>query len=111
MVEKNSIVKLHSVCLTVVDKDPECILFCNGIGGTRVEGGGLGLGYFSDLSVKLGGGSLVKFDFLLESTSADSIEHAEYADSVAVCSVFRHVEGYLDVGHGSKVVNFGRSYI
>ena len=111
MIEQNSIVKLHSICLTVVNKDPECVLLGNSIGGTRIEGGGLGLGDFADLSVEFGGGSLVKLDCLLEATGTYCVEHTKDTDSVTVSGVFGHVEGYLYVTHGSKIVNFSGTYV
>ncbi len=106
VIEENSVEELHPVCLTVVDEDPEGVLLSDGIGGAGVKGGRLGLGNLPHLSVELGGGSLVEFDFLLEAAGADCVEHAEDTDSVAVGGVLGHVEGYFDVRHGAEVVDF-----
>lgn len=83
----------------------------DGIRTARVEGCGLGLRHLPDFSVKLGSGSLVEFDTFFEPASTNCVQHAEDPDSIAVSSVFGHIEGNLYVGHGSKVVDFIRAHI
>ena len=107
VVEQNSIKDLHAICLTVVDKDPECVLLGNSIRGTGVEWGSLRLGNLLHLSVEFRSGSLVELDLLFKTTGADSVEHTEDTDSIAISSVFGHIEGNLNVTHGSKVIDLG----
>ena len=105
VVEEDAVGKVHAVGLTVIHEDPEGVLLGDGIGRTGVEGGGLGLGNLTDLSVQLGGGGLVESDLLLHATSADGIEHTEDTDTIGIGCVLGHIEGNLDVGHGTEVVN------
>jgi hypothetical protein len=86
-------------------------LLGHSVGGARIKGCRLGLRNFLDFPIKLGSGRLVKFDLFLDTTGTDGIEHTEYTDSITVCSIFWHIEGYLYVTHGSKIVNFSGSYI
>merc|ERR1719199_537081 len=107
VVKEDAVGNVHAVGLTVVDKDPEGVLLGNGVGRAGVEGGGLGLRDLLNLSVKLGGGGLVEADLLLHAASADGIEHTEDTNAVGVSGVLGHIEGNLDVGHGTEVVDFG----
>mmetsp|Transcript_17849 Transcript_17849/g.51100 ORF Transcript_17849/g.51100 Transcript_17849/m.51100 type:complete len:406 (-) Transcript_17849:40-1257(-) len=107
VVEEDAVGKVHAVSLTVVHKDPEGVLLGDSIGRTGVEGGGLGLGNLADLAVQLGGGGLVEFDLLLHAAGADGIEHAEDANTIGIGGVLGHIEGNLDVRHGTEVVDFG----
>ena len=105
VVEEDAVGKVHAVGLTVIHEDPEGVLLGDGIGRTGVEGGGLGLGNLTDLSVQLGGGGLVESDLLLHATSADGIKHPEDTNTIGIGCVLGHIEGNLDVGHGTEVVN------
>jgi len=107
VVEEDAICKVHTVCLAVVNKDPKGILLGNGVGRAGVEGSGLGLGDLLNLSVQLGGGRLVETDLLLHAASADGIEHTKNANTIGIGSIFGHVKGDLDMGHGAEVVDFG----
>ena len=107
VVKEDAVGNVHAVGLTIVDKDPEGVLLGNGVGRAGVEGGGLGLRDLLNLSVKLGGGGLVEADLLLHAASADGIEHTEDTNAVGVSGVLGHIEGNLDVGHGTEVVDFG----
>jgi hypothetical protein len=111
VVEENTIRQVHAVGLTVVDEDPEGVLFGDGIGRTGVERSGLGLGNLTDLSVELGGRGLVEADLLLHTTGADGIEHAENTNTIGIGGVLGHIEGNLDVGHGAEVVNLIGLYL
>ena len=89
VVEKNAVSEVHSIGLTVVDQDPEGVLLGDSVGRTGIEGGGFGLGYFLDFSVKLGGGSLVEAGGFLEATGADGVKHAKDTNSITVSSVLQ----------------------
>ena len=105
VVEEDTVGKVHAVGLAVVHEDPEGVLLGDGVGRTGVEGGGLGLGDLTDLTVELRGGGLVEADLLLHTAGTDGVEHAEDTNTIGIGGVLGHVEGNLDVGHGAEVVN------
>ena len=105
VIEENTVGQVHAVGLSVIDKDPESILLGDGVRRTWVEGSSLGLWNLRDLSVKFRGGSLVEANILFETSSTNGIEHAQDTDTITVSSVLWHIERYLDVGHGTKIVD------
>jgi hypothetical protein len=97
---------VHSIGLAVVHKDPKCILLSDSIRGTRVKRGGFRLGNLLNFTVKLGRRSLVELDILLHSTGTDGIKHAKNTNSITVSGVLGHVEGNLNMTHGTEVIDF-----
>jgi len=61
----------------------------------RVEGSGLALGNFNDLTVELAGGGLVKADLLGQPASPDGIEETKNSKAINLTSVLSHLEGDL----------------
>jgi hypothetical protein len=49
---------------------------------------------------------MIESDLRLHSTSTDSVQHTEHTHTITICGVFGHIKGYLEVNHGSQVVNF-----
>mmetsp|Transcript_8555 Transcript_8555/g.17855 ORF Transcript_8555/g.17855 Transcript_8555/m.17855 type:complete len:212 (-) Transcript_8555:116-751(-) len=106
VVEKNTVREVHSVGLAVVHQDPECVLFRHGVWRTRIKGCRLGLRDLLDLSVELTGGGLVKPYSFFHAGGSNGIQKSEDTDTVGIGGILGHVEGHLDVAHGSEVVDF-----
>src|SRR5258707_1149733 len=55
MIEKDAVAGIKAVSLTIIDRDPVGIYLRRAVGGSRVKGGGLSLGYLLDFAKHLGG--------------------------------------------------------
>ena len=106
VVEQDAVAGEHVIRLAVVLDGPEGVKLSYTVGGTRIERGGLLLGDFHDLTVQLGGGSLIESRVLFETTSTNGFEQAHRTQSGAFASVLGHLEGHLDMGLGGEVVDF-----
>ena len=60
------------------------------------------------MSVELGCTGLVELHFLLKAACLDGIQHPQYTDSISISGIIGHIEGYLDVTHGTKIVDLIR---
>ena len=89
VVEEDAIGQVHTIGLTVVDQDPECILLRHSVGRTGVERSGFGLWNLLNFSVQFGSGRLVEAGGLFETASANSVKHAEDTNAVTVSGVLR----------------------
>mmetsp|Transcript_42810 Transcript_42810/g.130196 ORF Transcript_42810/g.130196 Transcript_42810/m.130196 type:complete len:369 (+) Transcript_42810:193-1299(+) len=107
VVEKDTIRKVHPICLTVVHQNPESILLGHSVWGAGVEGSRLALGHLLNLSVQLRCRGLVKSHLLFHAARPNGIEHTQDTNTITISSIFWHVKGHLNVRHGAKVVYFG----
>jgi hypothetical protein len=107
VVEQDTVAGVHPVRFTVVDTDPIRVELGAAVGGSGVEGRGLTLRGLDNFAVEFRSGGLVEADVFLQAAGSDGVEETQGAETIDIASVFRHLEGDLDVGLGSEVVDFG----
>ena len=108
VVEEDAVAAIEPVGLAVVLHDPIAVELCHAIGASRIERRGLALRHLLHLSVELGGGRLVDAARLLQSADTDGFEQSQYADSVGLGGIFRHVEAHFDMALCGQVVDLRR---
>lgn len=110
MVEEYAVYGKHAVALAVVLCNPKAILFGYAIGTAGIERGGLALRHFLHFAEELGSGGLVDACLLFHTEDAYGFKHAQGAYGIGFSCIFGHVEGYLHMALGGKVVYFVRLY-
>lgn len=84
MIEQDTVARVHSVRLTVIDGDPVSVQLGDTVRRSGIEGGGLRLGSLDDLSVELGSRGLIETDVLLQAAGSDGVEQPQCAQTIDV---------------------------
>jgi hypothetical protein len=107
VIEQDAVGGVETVGLAVIHGDPVGVKLGRGVGAARIEGGGLALGDFLDLAVKLGRRGLIKAHGLFQAENANRLQQPQCPQAIGVGGVFRGLEADLDVALGRQIVNLG----
>jgi len=105
VVEEDAAAGEHPVALPVVDGDVVPVDLGDAVGGSRVEGGELGLGRLAHLSEHLAARGLVEADVGVD--GADGLQHANHAKTCDLTGEERLLEAEPYETDGAEVVHLG----
>src|SRR5258708_38464867 len=98
---------MHGVGFAVIDHDPVSIEFCASVGTPWVEGSGLSLRCFDDLSKQFRSRCLIKANVLLQLQNSYGLQKTQRSKRVGVGRILRCFKAHLNMALGSKIVDFG----
>lgn len=99
MIEQYSITCIHTITLTIVDRNPICIHLCCSIWTPRIEWWFFRISCFWHIKTNstkhLRCRCLIKSGFFIQSVDTNSLKKTKCADSISICSIFWHIKTHL----------------
>lgn len=111
VIEQDTVAGVHAVGFAVVHRNPVGVELGDGIGGPRIEGGGLALGGFLHQAVKLGRGRLIKVSLAFQAQQPNCFQNAQSAHGVPIGGILWRLEAYRHMALRTQVVDFIRLHL
>ena len=108
MIKQNAIAGVDPVGFAIIDGDPVCVKFGNGIGRAWIERRSFFLWCFLNEAVKLRCGSLIETGLFLQAQDANRFQHAQGAKRVRFDRILRLLKRYSHVTLRRQVINLIR---